>query len=149
MDLSLSSIRAKYIERIRRKEFFAVISSPPCSTFTRVKMANLLGPSPTRSLGYPRGLPNLPRKQFLENELGNILADFSYEAILTQLTYNPDGCVVQEHPEDLGRVQHGPYEGCSPGSIWQWPEHLQCLALGALSIGLKRLDYGTSFNKPT
>ena len=81
-------------------------------------MANLRGPGPTRSIGFPRGFPNLPRKQFLENELGNILADFSYEAILAQLDSNPDGCAFQEHPEELGRVRVGPYEGCAPGSIW-------------------------------
>ena len=148
-DLTKLEQRQHYLELIRNKTWDVVITSPPCDTFSRAKMANLLGPAPTRSLGYPRGLPNLPKPLFLRNQLGNILADFSWEACIEQLTSNPSGFLVKEHPEDLGRVASGHFAGCSPASIWQWEQHSQCIALGARSVGIRQIDFGTSYVKPT
>ena len=148
-DLTQLSQRQYYLTLISQKTWDVVITSPPCDTFSRAKMANKLGPAPTRSLGYPRGLPNLPKTLFLRNELGNILADFSWAACLAQLSHNPAGFLIKEHPEDLGVVKTGFYAGKSPASIWQWPEHGDCIKLGALSVGIRQADFGTSYVKPT
>ena len=148
-DLSLKKNRDYYLHRIRGKLYFAVVTSPPCDTFSRAKFANMNGPAPTRSAGLPRGFKNLPPALHRKNVLGNILADFSYEAILAQLRSNPEGCALMEHPENLGRVQAGPYTNCIPASIWQWPEHDECVKAGASSVGLRQLDFGTSYVKPT
>ena len=112
-------------------------------------MANTLGPAPTRSLGHPRGLPNLPKSLHLRNQLGNILADFSWDSCLAQLNHNPEGFLIKEHPEDLGRVATGPFAGCSPSSIWQWEQHIECIGKGALSVGIRQFDFGTPYVKPT
>ena len=103
-DLTLEHNRAAYLNKIRQCHYHVVISSPPCDTFSRAKFANLRGPKPTRSAGMPRGFPHLPPEIHRRNVLGNVLADFSYEAILAQLQHNPAGMVIKEHPEDLGRV---------------------------------------------
>ena len=126
-DLTRPCNQKKILDRIAAKEFHLVISSPPCDTFTRVKMANKNGPPPTRSRSHPRGWPWVSDKLKLQNRLGNILADFSYSAILKQLV-NPAGfnLVIKEHPEDLGVVTSGPYKGKFPASIWQWVEHTGC-----------------------
>jgi len=82
--------------------------------------------------------------------LGNILADFSYKAILTQLR-NPAGYnfVIKEHPEDLGVVPSGPHKGKTPASIWQFPQHQECIEAGALSYGIRQNDFGMPYPKPT
>ena len=148
-DLTKSDKRRYYLDHIKSGTWDVVITSPPCDTFSRAKYANLLGPRPTRSLEHPRGLPNLPKALFLRNQLGNILADFSWDACLTQLQFNPSGFLVKEHPEDLGCVQYGPFAGCSPAAIWQAPQHQECIKLGALSVGIRQSDFGTPYVKPT
>ena len=148
-DLTKLEQRRYYLDLIAKKTWDVLITSPPCDTFSRAKMANTLGPSPSRSLGYPRGLPNLPKTLHLRNTLGNILADFSWDACLAQLNSNPNGMLIKEHPEDLGRVATGPFSGCSPASIWQWEQHEQCISMGAVSVGIRQFDYGTPYVKPT
>ena len=148
-DLSKTSQQEFYLDLIGNNMFDVVVSSPPCDTFSRAKMANLLGPKPTRDREHPRGLPSLPRELFLRNKLGNILADFSFKACLTQLKCNPGGSLIKEHPEDLGKVIYGPFAGRTPASIWQWKEHDECISLGATSLGLRQCDFGTDYVKPT
>ena len=148
-DLTKTVQQEFYLKRIREKAYDVVVSSPPCDTFSRAKMANTNGPRPTRDSDFPRGLPSLPKQLFLRNKLGNILADFSFAACLAQLKFNPSGSLIKEHPENLGKVKTGPFANRTPASIWQWKEHSECMEAGATSIGLRQADFGTDYIKPT
>ena len=148
-DLSKHSLQKFYLDRISSNLYQALITSPPCDTFTRAKFANHNGPQPTRTAGFPRGMRGLPRVLHLRNGLANNLIDFSFLACKTLLTCCPTASLVKEHPEDLGVVTTGPYKGCTPASIWQWPQHLELVNLGATSLGLRQSDFGTPYTKPT
>ena len=75
-DLSLLKVRNSYLDRIRAKEFAAVLLSPPCSSFSRATWANFRGPRPVRSYEHPRGLETLTPAERDRAILGNIFADF-------------------------------------------------------------------------
>ena len=53
LDLSLPKVRNSYLDRIRAKEFDAVLLSPPCASFSRATWANFRGPRPLRSYELP------------------------------------------------------------------------------------------------
>ena len=69
-----------YLDRIRAKEFDAILLSPPCASFSRTTWANFRGPRPVRSYELP--LEDLEKLIPVERDraiLGNIFADFSFE----------------------------------------------------------------------
>ena len=149
-DLSLKCIRDKVLDWVRSGKFQAVITSPPCDTFSRAKFSNLEGPRPTRNSTHPRGFKWLDWRLRHKNNLGNLLADFSYEVCLEQIKHpSPGGMAIFEHPENLGTVQFGPFRGQTPASIWQWNQHAECVSLGMVSVGLRQSDFGTPYVKPT
>jgi len=47
-DLSKESVRKNFRDRVQAGEFDAVVITPPCTTWTRVRMANYRGPRPVR-----------------------------------------------------------------------------------------------------
>ena len=49
LDLSLPKVRNSYLDRIRAKEFHAILLSPPCAGFSCATWANFRGPRPVRS----------------------------------------------------------------------------------------------------
>ena len=53
LDLSLPKVRNSYLDRIRAREFDAVLLSPPCASFSRATWANFRGPRPVRSYELP------------------------------------------------------------------------------------------------
>lgn len=149
-DLTRKHNQQALLQRINANEFGLLLTSPPCDTFTRVKFANTWGPAPTRCREFPRGVPWATPAQNKANKLGNALADFSYQAVLAQLRQPPpNNCVVQESPEDLGVVLSGKYKGIVPATIWQFPQHQQCVDAGAVSLGLRQSDFGMPYAKPT
>ena len=76
-DLSLQSKQEELLGRIRSGEFDAVICTPPCSTWSRVRAANMRGPPPIRDFAYPWGYPWVKKKYEEELKLGNILVVFT------------------------------------------------------------------------
>ena len=76
-DLSNPRTQTSFLERVRDGSYFAVILSPPCSTFSRAPWRNRRGPRPIRSYEYPDGLPGLRWAERRKARLGNTLADFS------------------------------------------------------------------------
>ena len=74
-DLADDAIWDPLLERLRRGEFFAVIVSPPCGTFSRVRMLPG-GPPPLRGItGKDRyGLAGLDFKRAEQVRPHNILA---------------------------------------------------------------------------
>ena len=149
-DLTRPSNRARILEQIDAGKFGLVVSSPPCNTFTRVKFANSFGPSPSRDSEHLRGYPWASPSMKKQNNLGNILVDFSYQAILHQARRpGPNNMVIKEHPEDMGIVVRGPHSGKTPASIWRFPQFDQCIEAGCVSIGLRQNDFGMPYPKPT
>ena len=125
VDLAKSKERRKLLDRIRAKEFDAILLSPPCSTFSRAPWANFKGPRPVRSAAKPRGFDQLTVAERDRCILGNIFADFTWEVVELAIDVHVSFLLL-EQPEDLGRLATGPYKGQRPASMWQWPAMDQC-----------------------
>ena len=115
-DLSNLQTQNIFLERVRDGSYFAVVLSPPCSTFSRAPWRNRRGPRPIRSYEYPDGLPGLRWAERRKARLGNILADFSLRVAAAALDLQCS-FVLLEQPEDLGAVA----TGHRPSSMWQRP----------------------------
>ena len=102
-----------------------------------------------RSFAFPRGFTWLRWQARRQAQLGNILADFSLEAMFLQFK-NIFGLGLLEQPEDLGTVHHGPYSGSRPASVWQFPKVQEILQLPAVLFGaFHQASFGTDYPKPT
>ena len=101
-DLSNLQTQNSFLERVRGGSYFAVILSPPCSTFSRAPRRNRQGPRPIRSYEYPDGLPGLRWAERRKARLGNLLADFSLQCCLLHVA---PGCIP---------VSGGPAQGFAP-----------------------------------
>eukprot|EP00435_Cladocopium_sp_Y103_P025228 s652_g6.t1 len=157
-DLSQSSNRKKWLQRIEQGEYEVVLCTPPRSTFTRVRMANLRGPPPVRSLQFPRGFPWLCERLLDEAELGNVLVDFTtdvYKAALVCITEGllPFVYLFSEHPEDLGRVYREEDRApLDPAAIWQLKDMrtlLEMKELGLFTLAFGQCCFGAAYRKPT
>ena len=136
-DFTLPQVQQEWLARITRGDFWALILTPPCSTFSRATYTNDEGPFPLRSRRHPRGFPWLSRPRRNKAEFGNILADFSYEAyeaFSRQCQHSP-GLAYMEQPEDLGATRHQRIPGEVPASMWQFPQFNQLLKRDGVAHG--------------
>ena len=148
-DLSNPRVQEELLDKIKGNCYAAVLASPPCDTFSRVKFANRLGPPPMRCALNPRGFSWLTGAMQKRVRIGNCLADFTFKAALEQSKNDP-GMVVVEFPEDLGMVKKGPFAGMRLASIWQWKDFHELLQLESFwTAGIRQCDFGTSYVKPT
>ena len=148
-DLTKSTVRQKWMQRISRRGFFALLLTPPCSTFSRAVWANDQGPYPVRSHTFSRGFPwnSTARKQ--KAELGNSLADFIFEAFEQQVKEEP-GLALIENPENLGKTRKERVPGHWPGSMWLWDQHAQLAGLnGVETVAFHQGEFGAPTPKPT
>ena len=122
-DFTIPSVQKKWLRLIAEGMFYAVLVTPPCSTFSRAVWANDLGPFPLRSSSYPRGFPRNRGERFHKAEFGTILADFSFEALKRQFACKRS-VGIMEQPEDLGRTSHERLAGHQPASMWQFWQFL-------------------------
>ena len=125
-----------------------MLVTPPCSTFSRATWANDQGPFPVRSHIFPRGFPWNTKGRFEKAELGNILGDFSYEAMARQARH-PGYVGMMEQPEDLGATQGDKMPGHRPASMWQFPQFERALEAGMRTYVFSQLDFGSESVKPT
>ena len=147
-DLSLPKVRDSYLDRIRAKEFDAILLSPPCASFSRATWANFRGPRPVRSYELPRGLEKLTPVERGRAILGNIFADFSFE-IATLVAEGDATFLAMEQPEDLGALPTGPHEGLRPASMWQWLQLADLLKKGLRTVAFHQASFGVPYAKPT
>ena len=98
-DLSNLQTQNSFLERVRDGSYFAVVLSPPCSTFSRAPWRNRRGPRPIRSYEYPDGLPGLRWAERRKARLGNILAHFSLRVAAAALDLQCS-FVLLEHGRD-------------------------------------------------
>lgn len=118
MDLTNPKVQKRLLQAIDAGVYDAVILTPPCSTFSRAVWANDRGPYALRSFLCPWN--TRPRRE--KAQVGNILGDFSYEALKRQLQH-PNRFGLMEQPENLGRVKKMRVPGHWPASMWQFQQH--------------------------
>lgn len=156
-DLSVTDFQDRIIARVSSGEFHAVICTPPCSTWTRVRMANLRGPPPLRSKEYPWGFPWVSNRHKHQLELGNELVRFAirvWAAAANRCTAQ-DGVqifVFGEHPEDLGAViREEDKLLLIPSSIWQLPEVRSLISPSSSlqTVAINQCCWGAPWRKPT
>ena len=147
-DLTKSKNRQLLLNKIRSGRYFAILISPPCSTFTRATWSNRKGPRPVRSYVQPRGLQRLIWSERQKAKWGNELTDFSFEVCIE--VSETDTMLLFENPEDLGAVQQGNLYGQRPASMWQWPTFFELLEQsGWETVAFYQADFGTEYLKPT
>ena len=156
-DLSVTGFQDNIITRISSGEFHAIICTPPCSTWTRVRMANMRGPPPLRSGEYPWGFPWVSNRHRHQLELGNELVRFAirvWEAAATKCRAQ-DGVeifVFGEHPEDLGMVvREEDRLFLRPASIWQLSELRKLIFPSSKlnTVAINQCCWGAPWRKPT
>ena len=148
-DFSLQSKQEELLRRIRAKEFDAVICTPPCSTWSRVRAANMRGPPPLRDFAYPWGYPWVKKKYEEELKLGNILVIFTIKVVETVEEVGYIFLLV-EHPEDLGTVVREEDRAVlRPASIWQLQELRKAVGRTIFSVAINQCCWGTPWRKPT
>ena len=141
------AVRAKIMAKVSSGRYNVVVASPPCSTFSRAR-SNDGGPSPLRSMRYPRGLPWLRGAAKASVMSSNVLVDFT--AAVLRVQAKQGGVIILEHPEDLGRQRRSERRGHIPASIWRWPQVTSLLKLPDVVWGaFYQQDYGTTYRKPT
>ena len=149
VDLTLKSNRDKILEKIKLHKYDVIILSPPCSTFSRAPWSNRKGPRPIRSFLKPKGLERLSWAERKKANWGNTLKDFTFEALLVALEAEVH-MILFENPEDLGALQHGPYAGQRPASMWQDDRFREMLADRLVqTVAFYQQDFGTDYLKPT
>lgn len=148
-DLSHSNKQEEILRRIEAGEFDAVICTPPCSTWSRVRAANLRGPPPIRDKNYPWGYPWVKKKFEQELQLGNILVKFTIKVVETALGVRRVFVLV-EHPEDLGTViREEDRAVLRPASIWQLPEIRRLVGEELATVAINQCCWGAAWRKPT
>ena len=148
LDVTKRAVQQSLLNKIKAEVYAAIILSPPCSTFTRATFSNRRGPRPVRTFVHLRGLPRLTWTERKKANWGNVMTDFSYE--VCKAVRKEDTILVFENPEDLGAVQHGPYESLRPASMWQWPIFWELIESGDfLTRAFYQQDFGTDYLKPT
>ena len=148
-DLTSPKVQQNLLSKIASGRYFAVLFSPPCSTFTRVVWANRKGPRPVRSYTMPRGFNRMTWAERKRANWGNTMTDFTYKGFKIQVI-DVGGIAVFENPEDLGAVKHGEHRGVRPASMWQWEQFEQLLRHQQVAtVAFYQQDFGTEYLKPT
>ena len=158
-DLSKGAVQQPLLQRIKQGEFDAVLVTPPCSTWSRVRGANCRGPPAIRSREHPWGFPWLSARHLKDAELGNVLIVFMLD-VLETLEAHPHAAsgrlviVFGEHPGDLGLIRREE-DGMlmEPASIWQLPRMRalvrQDATLELFTVVFNQCCWGAPYRKPT
>ena len=148
-DLTKKAFSQKLLDKIKSNCYTAVLGSPPCDTYSRVKFANRNGPRPSRTAAWRRGFPWLKGNSKRLVQLANTLTDFTWSAAKLQAKLVP-GLLLLEFPEDLGAVSHGSMQGVIPASFWQYEDLNEVLKLeNTTTVAVHQADYGAPYLKPT
>jgi hypothetical protein len=131
-DLTKSKSRQVLLNKIRSGRYFAVLISPPCSTFTRATWANQKGPRPVRSYVQPRGLQRLTWSERQKAKWGNELTDFSFQVCVE--VSKTDTMLLFENP--------GSWSSTTGKSLW--PTSSQYVAMADLFRVVGKTGLGNS-----
>ena len=148
-DLTRPQVQQRWLQAIDRGSADSLVITPPCSTFSRATWANDRGPFPLRSARCLRGFTWNSAVRKRKADLGNTLADFSFEAMKRQLKRRRTTAFM-EQPEDLGATHRPRVPGHRPGSMWQFPQHYELMEMEDVkSVALAQIDFGAESPKPT
>ena len=157
-DLTQEGLQDSLVSRIAAGEFHVIICTPPCSTWSRVRCANMRGPPTLRTKDHLWGFPWVSKRFEKDLELGNALVRFSirvWEAV-SKHPFSFDGMVVfifGEHPEDLGVViREEDRARIIPASIWQIQQIRDLVDSVENSLGTVAINqccWGAPWRKPT
>jgi len=144
-DLLSGTRKRAYLGKISRGLYDAVITSPPCGTFSRSRWRPG-GPRPLRLKHCPRGFPWLTGQRKASVLQANSFVDFSVDGLRAHLAVGKERTGVMEHPEDLGIVSTGDHPGCS----WHF-DNVRALGNvdGVVTGALAQSDWGRPYPKPT
>ena len=106
LDLTRDTVQQQLLNKIASGKYFAVLLSPPCSTFSRVTWANRRRPRPVRSFVSLKGFVRMSWTERKRANWGNSMADFSFKAFSTQMVH-ANTMALFENPEDLGAIKSG------------------------------------------
>eukprot|EP00438_Fugacium_kawagutii_P016715 Skav227659 [mRNA] locus=scaffold58:564261:566969:- [translate_table: standard] len=147
------------LRRIEAGDFHAILVTPPCSTWSRVRGANTRGPPMIRSKQYPWGFPWLAAKFHHDLQLGNALVRFTIQVIATVITCSIKHCrcwcaFFAEHPEDLGTIwREEDHKELHPASIWQLEELRSAVdtagPFNLHTVAINQCCWGAPYRKPT
>ena len=137
--------RKQYLRKVKGGNYFAVVASPPCGTFSRSRWRPG-GPKPLRLQHCPRGFPWLSGLHKASVRQANALVDFSADCLRAQFMVDSSRTGLLEHPEDLGVVHGGDHPGCS----WHFNNVRALLDISEVITGaLAQSDWGRPYPKPT
>ena len=151
-DLSLPQRQEDILNSTGRGEWDAIICTPPCSTWSRVRAANFRGPPPLRDRNYPWGYPWVKAKYEQELKLGNTLVEFTIRVVkaVKEVKDHLRPFLLVEHPEDLGAViREEDRAYLFPASIWQLQEVKELVANGIFTVAINQCCWGAEWRKPT
>ena len=145
-DLMNGHRRRFFLAQARKGTYDAVITSPPCGTFSRARWANNAGPRPLRLAHCPRGFPWLTGAQRQGVAAANTHVDFSADILRIQFERDESAMGLMEHPEDLGAVRCGDH----PGSAWHFHNIKDLVDLPGVVWGaLLQSDWDRPYPKPS
>lgn len=158
-DMADRSKQEEILAKIKQGYYIAILVTPPCSTWSRVRGANTRGPPMIRSREYPWGFPWLAKKYHHELHFGNGLVRFTIEIVTNVVAlskkHRTRWCVLfAEHPEDLGTIwREEDGKELHPASVWQLPdlkEQVDNSAEAELrTIAINQCCWGAPYRKPT
>ena len=103
-DLTRHRLQDEIIEDISKGKHRVAICTPPCSTWSRVRMANRRGPLPLRSKDHPWGFTWVKQRFKIEVELGYELVRFSIRVWGVVIKHIPSPTMVSRC-SCLGSIQ--------------------------------------------
>ena len=157
-DLTSQQLQDKILLQVSQGQFHVIICTPPCSTWSRVRCANMRGPPTLRTAQYVWGFPWVKEKYKVELELGNTLVKFSIQvwSLAARTRFSSDGFkifIFGEHPEDLGAViREEDKTKLVPASIWQLDSIRNMVQAHDNELGtvaISQCCWGTPWRKPT
>ncbi len=125
-DLVNEGLQKQLLQRIEQGAVDALVTTPPCSTYSRVRSANLKGPPPVRSRDHFWGFPWLFGQLKHGVLVGNALTIFTAQILeaADEHKHSCQGVIIRtflEHPEDLGGAwRQEDQASMVPASVWQW-----------------------------
>ena len=156
-DMTCKAHRDRVLQDLKKGLYDAVLLTPPCSTWSRVRGANFRGPPMIRSREHVWGFPWLSAAHERDASLGNILVVFMLDVLELLQRFSSKGLLVivwAEHPEDLGTIWREEDQAeLYPASIWQLTRLRSLLeganALMLFSVAFCQCCFGAPYRKPT
>lgn len=146
-DLLDEATQRRLLQSIEAGEFFAILLSPPCASWSRAPWANRWGPRPLRTALHPWGLPWLEGSKLSKVAASNAMIRLCMQVLERAIALGLG--VFLEHPENLGSVRSRPSATVRPASIWELPEIQRLQEKDIFTVAFYQCQFGSPSRKPT